>query len=296
MAIKQENPFPVVESDRHAIWEMVVRRDIEAFLAADWAMVANDFMEENFMGIDAGGSSNPDSWKITFPDLASYRETWLKQAAEFGGAADTEDARSDLFGATTLRDIEIRGDSALLHKKFDGAVRKKDGTRVPLVWQTLYRCRKISGCWKIVGFTGYMPNPMKATGGLSPVAVKQLPDGASQHVTAGPYSPVLAIQPGKLVVISGQAAIDPEGKIVGESVEEQTRYTLENCGRQLGSAGASLKDVFKVNIFVADLADWSRINAIYQKIVPEPRPVRTAVQTGLLPGLKVEIEMWAVIR
>ena len=50
MTIKQENPFPVVESDRHAIWEMVVRRDIEAFLAADWAMVANDFMEENFMG------------------------------------------------------------------------------------------------------------------------------------------------------------------------------------------------------------------------------------------------------
>ena len=51
-----------------------------------------------------------------------------------------------------------------------------------------------------------------------------------------------------------------------------------------------------MNIFVADLADWSRINAIYQKIVPEPRPVRTAVQTGLLPGLKIEIEMWAVIR
>ena len=64
--------------------------------------------------------------------------------------------------------------------------------------------------------------------------------------------------------------------------------------RQLGSAGCTLADVFKVNIYLADLADWARFNAVYEAVMPEPLPVRTAVQAVLLPGFLVEIEMWAV--
>ena len=52
--------------------------------------------------------------------------------------------------------------------------------------------------------------------------------------------------------------------------------------------------MFKVNIYLADLKDWARFNKIYEKKFGEPRPVRTAVQAGLLPGILVEIEMWAV--
>ena len=123
---------------------------------------------------------------------------------------------------------------------------------------------------------------------------KSLPAGATQHVTAGPYSPVLIVSPGQLVVISGQAAIDAGGKVVGETIEEQTRFTLENCRQQLATAGCTFADVFKVNAYLTDLAEWPRFNAVYREFMPEPRPVRTAVQTGLLMTLKVEIEMWAV--
>lgn len=288
------NPFPKTDSDRHALWEMMVRRDIDAFLAADWDMVADDFIEENFMGLDGRRSSNPDSWRLTFPDLATYREAWLGQAADWADAKDQQTLRKELFAATTLRDIEINGDSAVLHKKFDGAATRDDGTRVPLIWQTLYRCRKVAGSWKIAGFTGYLPNPMPGQPGAPESAAKQLPAGASQHSTAGPYSPVLEIDPGKLVVISGQAAIDPDGNIIGETIEEQTRLTIENCANQLATAGCTLRDVFKVNIFMTDLDEWPRVNAVYQEMIPEPRPVRTAVQTALLMTLKIEIEMWAV--
>ena len=84
-----------------------------------------------------------------------------------------------------------------------------------------------------------------------------------------------------------------DGKVLGETVEEQTRLVLENCKNQLATAGCTLEQVFKVNVYMKDLGEWGAFNAIYQEIMPEPRPVRTAVQTGLLPGILVEIEMWA---
>lgn len=122
---------------------------------------------------------------------------------------------------------------------------------------------------------------------------KEIPQGAAQHVTAGPYSPVLEITCNKVVVISGQTSTAMDGRVLGETVEEQTRLVLENCKNQLATAGCTLEQVFKVNVYMKDLGEWGAFNAIYQEIMPEPRPVRTAVQTGLLPGILVEIEMWA---
>jgi 2-iminobutanoate/2-iminopropanoate deaminase len=122
---------------------------------------------------------------------------------------------------------------------------------------------------------------------------KLLPQGAMQHATAGPYSPVLEVDARRIVVISGQVAVDLAGRVIGETIEEQTLATLENCIRQLGVANCTLADVFKANIYLTDLALWPRFNAVYEAMVPPPRPVRTAVQAGLLPGFIVEIEMWA---
>lgn len=123
--------------------------------------------------------------------------------------------------------------------------------------------------------------------------LKTRPPGARQHVTAGPYSPVLEVDARRLVVISGQVAVDLAGNVVGSTVEEQTEATLRNCQALLRSAGVSLADVFKVNAYLVDLADWPRFNAVYEAMIPEPRPVRTAVQAALLPGYLVEVEMWA---
>lgn len=334
-----QNPFPN-DPDRRAIWEMLVERDIRAFVEQDWSMVESDFIAEGFMGIDGRGLSNPDGWQITYPTLEAYRDEWLRQAKMTAETEFAEELEPALIHATTLRDIEIAGDLALVHKKFDGSVAKKDGGSVVLNWQSLYCCRKVHGEWKITGFTGYLPHPMGATVALNrslpgeaersetktgaadpesldsargkltrgqpgPVGggtnqapsrpAKSVPTGAAQHVTAGPYSPVLEVRPDRIIVISGQAAIDPAGNIVGDTIEEQSRYTLENCRRQLETAGCTPADVFKVNVYLTDLSEWGRFNVVYEEIMPAPRPVRTAVGTKLLEGLLVEVEMWAAI-
>jgi 2-iminobutanoate/2-iminopropanoate deaminase len=133
---------------------------------------------------------------------------------------------------------------------------------------------------------------MAANGNDHPL--KRLPAGAVQHVTAGPYSPVLEVAATNLVVLAGQVAVDLDGRIVGSSIEEQAEATLANCRRQLASAGCDFADVFKVNVYLADLTEWSRFNAVYERSMPAPLPVRTAVQAVLLDGFRVEIEMWAV--
>jgi len=287
-----KNPFNPLDQDRYQIWEMLVKRDIEAFMENDWEKVAGDFVEEGFTGVDARFSSNPDSWKLIFPNLKSYQQFWLEQSTNFKQTEWADDPKLKQIEATTLRDIDISEDSALVHKKFDGSIRKKNGDIVVLNWQTLYQCRKIGGKWKITGFTGFLPNPMGSTSaGKSAV---ELPEQASQHVTAGPYSPVLKINPGQLVVICGQAAINQAGEIIGDTIEEQTELTLENCRTQLETGGASLDDAFKVNVYLKDLDHWPRFNEVYKKYFREPLPVRTAVQTGLLSTLLVEIEIWAI--
>lgn len=125
-------------------------------------------------------------------------------------------------------------------------------------------------------------------------SVKYVPDGVVQHLTAGPYSPVLVVEPGKLVVLSGQAAIDHEGRTIGDTVEEQTTFMLQNCRNLLEQAGCTMDNVFKATVYLKNIEDWSAFNAIYEKYFNEPRPVRTAIQTGLIGDLLVEIEIWAI--
>ena len=125
------------------------------------------------------------------------------------------------------------------------------------------------------------------------MSCKKIPDGVSQHKTAGPYSPVLEVEFNKLVLISGQAPIDIDGNVVGTTIEEQTEFTLKNCLNQLSKTNCTFADVFKVNVYLTDLEDWPRFNEVYAKHFPEPRPVRTAIQAGLLYTFLVEIEMWA---
>ncbi len=288
------NPF--VDPDRAQIWEMLVDRDIRAFCAADWSMVADDFIVDGFMGLDGSKVPDPDQWTVNFPDLATYKKEWMRQADLFQTATwiggDPVDQYLDL---TSMTQIDIKGNAAVAHKKFDGTMTRTNGTSETFKWQTLYQCRKVNGQWKIAGFIGYLPYPLGSQQGPSQQrARKRVPPGAVQHSTAGPYSPVLEIDGSKMVVISGQAALDLEGNVIGDTIEEQTKATLENCKNQLSVAGCTLADVFKVNVFLKDLADWPRFNAIYQVYFPDPKPVRTAVQTPLLMTFLVEIELWAV--
>ncbi|GAB2187088.1 hypothetical protein LAB1_43980 [Roseibium sp. LAB1] len=158
----QTNPFAGEDADRSAIWDMLVMRDIDAFVAADWSQVADDFDEPAFFGIDGCREDNPDNWRLGFPDLETYKNEWLWQAQEFSRTEFAEDARAAIFEATRLNDIEINGARAIARKKFDGRIRKSDGSEDRLLWQTLYFCVRKEGRWKICGFAGYLPNPLGA--------------------------------------------------------------------------------------------------------------------------------------
>ena len=159
------NPFPANDPDRQEIWTMLVERDIDAFVSQDWDMVAGDFVVDAFFGIDCSKTDNPDHWKLGFATFDAYRDEWLRQAADSASHEYKDDLKTAIFTATSLREIEINGDMAIAHKKFDGVINRADGTKDTLNWQTLYHCRRHEGRWKIAGFNGYLPNPM---GGSSP--------------------------------------------------------------------------------------------------------------------------------
>ena len=98
-ASTSEPPFPPDDADRRAIWDMLVTRDIGAYLAQDWAAVADDFTE-GFFGVDARGSNDPDQWLPRFDSVAAYRDEWLRQATETATIADPATAHAALHAAT----------------------------------------------------------------------------------------------------------------------------------------------------------------------------------------------------
>ena len=109
----------------------------------------------------------------------------------------------------------------------------------------------------------------------------------------GAYSPGLRV--GDFVFVAGQTPMDPStGKIVGETIEEQTAQTLENIKAILEAAGASMADVVKASVHLSDLSLFQRYNTVYATYFPDPKPVRTTVGSQLL-GFLVEIDVIAYV-
>ncbi|HZQ43108.1 MAG TPA: hypothetical protein VFA99_07640 [Acidobacteriaceae bacterium] len=178
------NPFPPTDSDRHAIWQALVERDIRAFVAQNWDIIAEDFQEDGFVG--HSGSANPDDWRISYPSLDSYRTAWLEQARDLNKLRlRNTDMEQFLFDATDLTRIDINGDEALAHKKFNGRTEVVDAPDLVLQWQTLYRLHRSDGRWRMTGFLGYLPNPMPGQVAMDRVSHISLPQSASQHKAAG---------------------------------------------------------------------------------------------------------------
>jgi 2-iminobutanoate/2-iminopropanoate deaminase len=111
---------------------------------------------------------------------------------------------------------------------------------------------------------------------------------------AGAYSP--AVRAGNLLFVSGQVPKDPRtGALLGSTVTEQTRATLDNAARVLAAAGASLDDVVSVTAYLADIGDWDEFDAAYRAVLRTPYPTRTTLGAGL-HGFLVEISMVAAVR
>jgi 2-iminobutanoate/2-iminopropanoate deaminase len=108
---------------------------------------------------------------------------------------------------------------------------------------------------------------------------------------AGPYSPGVVL--GNLVFVSGQAAVDPKtGKLAGDTVESQTEQVFRNIESILKAAGSGLDKIVRCGVFLIDMKDFSKMNAVYERMMAGNRPVRTTVQAAALPmeGLRVEID------
>lgn len=108
----------------------------------------------------------------------------------------------------------------------------------------------------------------------------------------GPYSPAVAA--GDYLFISGQIPIDAAGNIVPGGIEEQTEQVFRNIKAVLDAAGLSFANVAKSTVFMADLGEFARMNAVYEKHVVQPYPARSTFQVAALPkGARIEIEMIA---
>jgi 2-iminobutanoate/2-iminopropanoate deaminase len=106
----------------------------------------------------------------------------------------------------------------------------------------------------------------------------------------GPYSQGIAVD--GFVFCSGQIGLDPtSGELVEGGVEAQADRALRNLGAVLDAAGASMADVVKTTLFLADIADFAAVNAVYARHFPDPPPARSTFAVGALPkGALVEVE------
>ena len=111
----------------------------------------------------------------------------------------------------------------------------------------------------------------------------------------GPYS--VGILTENLVFVSGTLGIDPKtGEFVPGGIEGETRQALQNLTSVLEAGGSSLDQVVKTTVFMRDINDFSRMNAIYADFFPKDPPARSTFQVAALPkGAAVEIEAIAVL-
>lgn len=116
--------------------------------------------------------------------------------------------------------------------------------------------------------------------------------------TMGAYSHGYTVDVGdaRFIFVTGQIALDENGKVVSDDIEQQTRFVYDRIGRILAEAGGSFADVVKAQLFLTDIADFSRVSPIRNEFFSESEPVSTLVEVSSLvhPDCKIEIEVIAV--
>jgi len=115
-------------------------------------------------------------------------------------------------------------------------------------------------------------------------------DHSSQAI--GPYSQALVVD--GWVYTSGAVGLTPANEPIGDDVEAQTRQTLANLTAVLEAAGCTLQDVVKATVYLIDMDEFPRVNAIYAEAFGDHRPARSCVEVRRLPAaMRVEIDVVA---
>jgi 2-iminobutanoate/2-iminopropanoate deaminase len=123
---------------------------------------------------------------------------------------------------------------------------------------------------------------------------KEIIHTAAAPGVVGPYSQ--AVRAGGFIFTAGQIALDPaSGKMVGETIEEQTRRVLDNLKAVLEAAGSGMHKVVKTTVFITDMGHFARMNSVYAEYFPAAPPARSTLPMASLPlGGLVEIECVAL--
>lgn len=126
--------------------------------------------------------------------------------------------------------------------------------------------------------------------------MKLINDAPDAPAAIGPYSQ--AVKSGNFLFCSGQIPIDPaSGKIEATTVEEQTQQVFANIQAILAAAGTDLSQVVKSTVFLEDMADFPKINPLYEATFAGHKPARSTVQVAGLPlGARIEIEVIAEMK
>ena len=102
---------------------------------------------------------------------------------------------------------------------------------------------------------------------------------------------------GNTLYVAGQQGPDSSGRVAGTDITEQTTNAIAVVKKVVEEAGFDLSDIVSVTIYFTDLNDVPKINAVYKRLIPDPKPARAAVQVaGLIGGAKIEIAAIAVKR
>jgi 2-iminobutanoate/2-iminopropanoate deaminase len=100
---------------------------------------------------------------------------------------------------------------------------------------------------------------------------------------------------GKTLYVSGREGTDASGKLVAGGITAETKAALENIEKIVKAAGFELKDIVSVSVYLADVREFSDMNAVYRDFLPDPKPVRATIQVGaLVNNAHIEISAIAV--
>lgn len=110
----------------------------------------------------------------------------------------------------------------------------------------------------------------------------------------GHYAP--AIVHNGIIYVSGQLPINTDGEAMTGPIEDQTKLCLQNIQTILQAAGSNLHHILKVNVFIADIANWAKFNETFAMVMGDHRPARIVVPCNLLNrGCGVEIDCIAAL-
>lgn len=107
-----------------------------------------------------------------------------------------------------------------------------------------------------------------------------------------------SVRAGDTIYLSGTVPVDDHGNIVGETIEEQTRFVMSSIDRELKRHGASFENLVKMVVLLTNIDDWAKMNVVYREYVERlrPMPARAAYEARLAtPALLVEIEAIAYV-